>query len=174
MNVRPFSEDDFPTVASILQDDERSYGRTTEIAADDIYEWTQFADLPNDSWLVEDAAGAAAVGWIYVYGTVGVGTGVVHPRAKGKGVGAQLLDRSDAALRDRDIEKIHQFAIGSDTAAHALLESRGYHDARHFFEMAIELTGRPETLDIPVETFSGEDAEARAFHERGIPLAPLD
>jgi mycothiol synthase len=93
-----------------------------------------------------------------------VGIGVVHPRMKGRGIGSELLDRSDAALRDREIEKIHQFAIGSDTAAHALLESRGYRDARHFFEMAIELSERPHVPDATIETFSGEEDYARAFH----------
>jgi len=159
---RPFSEADFATVAAILQADERSYGRRTEIAANDIHEWTQFADLPNDSWLYEDDDGAAAVGWVYVYGAVGVGVGIVHPRAKGQGLGAQLLDRSDAALRTREIEKIHQFTIGSDTAARALLESRGYHDARHFFEMAIALTERPHVADVAIEIF--DESVAREFH----------
>lgn len=164
MNVRPFTADDFPAVAKLLEDDERSFGRRAEVSANNIREWTQFTDLPNESWLYEDDDGPAAVGFVYVYGTVGVGIGVVHPRVKGRGLGPELLDRSDAALRDREIEKIHQFALGSDTAAHALFESRGYHDARHFFEMAIELAERPDVPDVTVETFSGDDADARAFH----------
>lgn len=163
MNSRPFTEDDFAVVASILEDDERSHGRRAEIGPHDIHEWTQFADLANDSWLYEDDEGPVAVGWVYVYGGVGVGVGVVHPRAKGRNLGAELLDRSDTALRGRKIEKIHQFAIGSDSAAHALLESRGYHDARHFFEMAIELTERPGEPDVAVELF--DPGEARAFHD---------
>ena len=165
MNARPFTEHDFATVAALLQDDERALGRRTEVAANDIHEWTQFADLANDSWLYEDDSGAIAVGWAYVYGGVGVGVGVVHPRAKGQGLGAQLIDRSDGALRTRDIEKIHQFAIGSDEAARSLLESRGYHDARHFFEMAIELSEPPVVPDVSVETFTGEEDDARAFHD---------
>jgi mycothiol synthase len=165
VNIRPFTEDDFPTVAQLLEDDERAFGRRAVLAAHDIHEWTQFADLPSDSWLYEDDSSAVAVGWAYVHGTVGVGIGVVHPRAKGQGLGSQLLDRSDSVLRTREIEKIHQFAIGSDAAARTLLESRGYHDARHFFEMAIELTERPDVLDVAVEVFSGQDDDARAFHD---------
>jgi len=165
MNVRPFTADDFAAVAKLLEDDERSFGRRADVSANNIREWTQFTDLPNESWLYEDEEGPAAVGFVHVYGIVGVGVGVVHPRVKGRGIGPELLERSDAALRDREIEKIHQFALGSDTAAHALLESRGYHDARHFFEMAIELAERPDVPDVAIETFSGEDADARAFHE---------
>lgn len=164
MNVRALTEDDFAIVAKLLQDDEHWFGRRSEVSANNVHEWTQLSDLPTESWLYEDDDGPAAVGFVSVYGAVGTGIGVVHPRVKGQGLGAQVLDRSDAALRGREIEKIHQFALGSDTAAHALLEGRGYHDARHFFEMAIYLTERPDVPDVPIETFTGEDADARAFH----------
>jgi GNAT superfamily N-acetyltransferase len=164
VNVRPFTQDDFAVVAQLLTEDEQSFGRTAELGANEIREWTQFTDLENDTWLYEDERGAVAVGWVYVYGEIGVGAGIVHPRAKGRGLGAQLLDRSDAALRDRPaVKRIHQFAIGSDTAAHSLLESRGYHDARHFFEMAIELAEPPDAPEAAVETF--DPAEARPFHD---------
>src|SRR5206468_12868385 len=126
MNARPFTEADFAVVAAMLEADERSFGRRAEISANDIHDWTQFTDLATESWLYEDEDGPAAIGFVYVYGTVGGGVGVVHPRAKGRGLGPKLLDRSDSLLRTREIEKIHQFSIGSDTAAHALLESRGY------------------------------------------------
>ena len=43
--------------------------------------------------------------------------GVVHPRAKGRGLGAELVDRSEAALRTREVARIHQFTIGGDAAA---------------------------------------------------------
>jgi GNAT superfamily N-acetyltransferase len=145
-------------------EDEQFFGRTAELGPNEIREWTQFADLESDTWLYEDDSGPVAVGWVYVYGDVGVGAGIVHPRAKGRGLGAQLLDRSDAALRKRpEAKRIHQFTIGSDTAAHGLLESRGYHDARHFFEMAIELRERPDVPEVPIETF--DLGEARAFHD---------
>jgi mycothiol synthase len=164
VNVRQFDADDFAAVGKLLEDDERSFGRRADVSVNNVHEWTQLADLSKDSWLYEDDEGVAAAGWFFVYGSVGVGIGVVHPRMKGRGIGSELLDRSDAALRDREIEKIHQFAIGSDTAAHALLESRGYRDARHFFEMAIELSERPHVPDATIETFSGEEDDARAFH----------
>ena len=145
MKVRPFGNDDFAAVAALLAEDERSQGRTAHVGVNEIHEWTMLADLANDSWLYEDDEGPVAVGWVYLWGEVGVGVGVVHPRAKGRGLGGELLERSDSALRARDgVERIHQFTIGSDTAARELLESRGYTDARHFFDMAIELSERPD------------------------------
>jgi ribosomal protein S18 acetylase RimI-like enzyme len=57
---------------------------------------------------------------------------------------------------------MQQFTLGPDTAAVALMTSHGYHDARHFFEMAIEQTEPPAPVDLPVETVRKEDL--RGFH----------
>jgi mycothiol synthase len=163
VNVRPMSEDDFPAVAELLADDERAQGRPSHVGTNEVREWTSQADLASSSWLYEDDDGLAAVGWAWVDGTVGIGVGAVHPRRKGRGLGAELLERTESELRPRGgVERIHQFTLGTDTAAAALLASRGYHDVRHFFDMAILLEGPPEVPDVPIESFREEDA--RAFH----------
>jgi mycothiol synthase len=164
VNVRPMSEADFLAVAELLSDDERAQGRRAEIGINEVREWTAQADLANGSWMYEDDAGVAAIGWAWVTGDVGVAVGAVHPRAKGRGLGAELLARSESELRARGgVERIHQFALGTDTGAASLLSSRGYRDVRHFFDMAIELDGPPEVPDVPIESFREEDA--RAFHD---------
>ena len=157
------SEDDFAAVAGLLADDERAHGRPSHVGANEVREWTSLTDLAGDSWLYEADDGLAAAGWTAVNGEVGVGIGVVHPRAKGRGLGAELLERSESTLRARaGVKRIHQFALGTDAAAAALLTSRGYRDVRHFFEMAIRLEGPPEMPMLSVEPFREEDA--RAFH----------
>jgi mycothiol synthase len=163
MNVRPFTEDDFPIVAGVLADDERFHGRSIQVGANELREWTSTADLPNDSWLYEDGNGPVAVGWCATQGEVGFAVGVVHPRAKGHGLGSELVDRSEAALRTREIARIHQFVVGADSAAAALMTARGYRDVRRFYDMAIQLDAAPDALDLPVELFHEDDA--RAFHE---------
>ena len=163
MNVRPFTEDDFPMVAGLLSDDERFHGRTIQIGVNEVHEWTSTTELATDSWLYEDADGPAAVGWCATEGEVGFAIGVVHPRAKGHGLGAELVDRSEAALRTRDIARLHQFVIGADTAAATLMTERGYRDVRRFYDMAIQLDAAPEVADLSIEVFREDDA--RAFHE---------
>lgn len=162
MNVRPFSEEDFPIVAELLADDERHHGRPGQIGANEVREWTSTSDLVNGSWLYEDAGGPVAVGWTGTQGDAGFAIGVVHPRAKGTGLGSKLVDRSEAALRTREVARIHQFTIGGDSAAVVLLTARGYRDVRHFYEMAIQLDGAPDVPDLPIEVFREDDA--RAFH----------
>jgi mycothiol synthase len=163
VNVRPFTEDDFAAVAALLTDDERAHGRPMEVGVNEVREWTSRSDLATESWLYEDDAGAVAVGWVAVRGDIGSGVGVVHPRGKGRGLGAQLLARGEAALRSRGAARIHQFAIGTDGAAAELLTVRGYRDARHFFDMAIRLEAPPEVPEeVPIAVF--READARGFH----------
>ena len=55
---------------------------------------------------------------------------------------------------------MHQFALGADTYAHELLASLGYHDVRHFYDMAIELTERPELAAVEIESLQPGDEKA--------------
>jgi mycothiol synthase len=164
MNVRSFGEDDFAAVARLLEEDERAFGRPTEVRATDLHEWTSRAALATDSWLYEDGDGPVAVGWVTRHDDLGVAVGVVHPRAKGRGLGAELLERGERVLRERGASRVQQFAIADDTAAAELMTSRGYRDARHFYEMAIQLEAPPEPpAGVQVDVFREEDA--RAFHD---------
>jgi mycothiol synthase len=163
MNARPFTAEDFGAVAAMLADDERFYGRPVQVGANEVREWTSTADLANDSWLYEDDDGPVAVGWCATQGEVGFAIGAVHPRAKGRGLGTELIERSEAALRAREVARIHVFAIGADSAAATLLTARGYRDVRHFYDMAIELDAPPEVPDAGIEVF--REDEARAFHD---------
>jgi GNAT superfamily N-acetyltransferase len=163
MNVRPMSQADFTAVATLLADDERAHGGQAEIGSNELREWTSQTDLANGSWLYEDDDGLAAVGWAGVNGEVGFAIGAVHPRVKGRGIGVGLLERSESTLRANPaVKRLHQFALGADAAAAALLTGHGYRDVRRFYEMAIQLDGPPDVPDVPIESLRKEDA--RAFH----------
>jgi len=163
MNVRPFGEADFEAVVALLRaDEEHALQRPSQIGSSDLREWTLRSNLAENSWLFEENGELRAVGWADVIDDLGVGIGVVDPRWKGSGLGAQLLERSEASTRSRGAVRMHQFVLGTDTAAAALMTSHGYRDVRHFFEMAIEQTEAPPPVDLPVETVREEDV--RAFY----------
>jgi mycothiol synthase len=163
MNVSPFGEADFEAVAALLrEDEEHMLQRPSQIGPSDLREWTSRSDLAENSWLFEEDGELRAVGWADFVDDLGVGIGVVRPRWKGTGLGAQLLERSETAARERGAARMQQFALGADTAAAALLTSHGYRDVRHFFEMAIEQTEPPPPVDLPVEAVREDDV--RAFH----------
>jgi ribosomal protein S18 acetylase RimI-like enzyme len=161
MNVRPFGAGDFEAVVALLRaDEEHTLRRPSQIGPEDLREWTSRTNLAENSWLFEEDGELRAVGWADVVDDLGIGIGVVHPRWKGTGFGVQLLERSEAAARAQRAVRMHQFVLGTDPAAAALLTSHGYRDVRHFFEMAIEQTEPPPTVGLPVETVREEDAEA--------------
>jgi mycothiol synthase len=163
MNARTFGEADFEAVVTLLrEDEEHTFQRPSHIAAADLREWTSRTNLAESSWLFEEDGELRAVGWLDLIDDLGIGIGIVHPRWRGTGLGVQLLERSEARARARGASRMHQFTLGPDRAAAALMTSHGYRDVRHFFEMAIEQTEPPPPVDLAVETVREEDLPA--FH----------
>ncbi|MES1247975.1 MAG: GNAT family N-acetyltransferase [Actinomycetota bacterium] len=164
MKSRAITTDDLPRVAQLLKDDEEFLlERPSLLGVNDVREWLSRTDLEHDSWLYEDDGELAAIGWVDVMegSDVGFAIGVVHPRWKGRGIGAELLERSTERLRGR-VPRMHQVAFGTDTAAAELMTSRGLDEVRRFYEMAIEQTEPPAPVDLPVETVT--EADLRDFH----------
>jgi mycothiol synthase len=161
VNVRPLTPEDLPALADYLaRDEERLTGRPSQISVGDAREWTSMCDLEHDSWLVEDESGIAAVSWMHQSDGLGVGIVAVGPRAQETGIGAELLANTERRAREQGASRMHQFAIGADTYARELLAAHGYEDVRHFYDMAIELTARPQLSDVPIESLQPDDAEA--------------
>jgi mycothiol synthase len=168
MNVRPICEEDLPAIAVFLHDDEeRLLGRPSRTGLEDVRAWTNGADLARDSWLYEDGDGEIrALGWVELHDEIGIAIGVVHAEVRGRGLGAELVMRSEARLRERSAARVHQIALAADTAAVPLLLDRHYHEVRRFWEMSIELEEPPVAPSLPeglrIEAFA--TSEARAFH----------
>jgi GNAT superfamily N-acetyltransferase len=166
VNVRPITEADFQAVAELLaRDEEEYYDIESHITIHDLREWTSRTNLGADSWLYEGDGEIAAVGWcdLAPSGELAIGIGVVRTGWKGRGIGGELVDRSEARGIEYGARRMHQFAIGKDDAATELLLSRGYDDVRHFFHMAIELAAAPGVPDVAIESLHEDDA--RAFHD---------
>jgi mycothiol synthase len=144
----------------LLADNEASlHARPRQVGLDDVRHWIARTRPATDTWLIEDEQGIAAVGWANTDdGAATDAIGFVHPRAKGRGLGAQLVERSEAWARECGTERIRQFAFGNDAAAVRLMLGHGYRDVRHFFAMAIELDAPPDVPDVPVEVCRDEDA----------------
>lgn len=163
MNVRPVTEDDYERLAAFLRaDEERVFGRPSQIQANDVRGWMSETDLGRHSWLHEDGQGIAAVSWTWFGDDVGIAVSVVDERLHGHGLGTELVERTEQLAREQGKARMHQLAVGPDPAAEALLTALGYRDVRRFYDMAIELDRPPVVPDVPVEPFREEDA--RAFH----------
>jgi mycothiol synthase len=170
VNVRAITEDDLPAIAAFLADDEeRLLGRPSRIGIEDVRSWIDPASFATRSWLYEEPAGSiAALGWAEVHGEVGVAVGVVSRDAIGRGLGSELIERSETVLREEGVARIHQIALAADVPAAELLAARGYRQVRRFWEMTIELGDEPPAApSLPggmrIETF--EEHDARPFHD---------
>jgi mycothiol synthase len=161
MNARPITDGDHQAIVDLLaEDEELVFGQASPITVNDLREWLSRTQLETDSWLYEDAGEVCAVGWCdnAPGGDVAAGIGVVRPGWKGRGIGSELVDRSEACAARHGVARIHQFALGPDVPAQGLFLARGYRDVRHFFTMAIELIERPDAPNVDIESISGEDA----------------
>ncbi len=167
ISQRALTRDDATLVSTVLAEEEASIGRTPRISETDVRAWWLRSDLANDSWLLEEDGRTVALGWMEAHGDVAFVAGVVVTGEKGRGVGAFLVDRAEARARELGASRLLQHSLAEDTAAHALLESRGYGEARRHWEMAIEMDEEPPAPELPdglaIDAFRDDDAEE--FHD---------
>lgn len=168
MSVRPFTPDDFPAIAAFLAEDETHlFGRPSRLGVPDVAAWLSGIELPDDTWLFDEGGSPVALGWVEKDDDTGIAVGVVHRRSRGRGLGSDLVERSEDRLRELGVTRVHNVALAPDLAARPLLESSGYREVRRFWEMTIELgedlSPEPELPEgLRIERFSLELAPS--FH----------
>ena len=168
MSMRPATPDDLDEMLDLVRaDEEQLLGRRSRVGMSDLRQWLSRVDLAEDAWLLEEDGQLVAFGWGETHVGLGLAVGVVHPQAKGRGIGARLVERSERRLREQGATRVHQVALAADTNAPALFTARGYREVRRFYEMAIELDGPPPSPVLPdglaIEPF--DDAHAREFYD---------
>jgi mycothiol synthase len=168
VNARPITPDDFPALAAFLAEDESHlFGRPSRVGVADVTAWLTGPDLSSDTWLFEAGGGIVAAGWIEKHEGTGVAIGIVHREQRGRGLGTELVDRSEQRLGSLGVGRIHAVTLAPDVDAEPLLTGRGYREVRRFWEMTIELGDEPPPEpQLPdglwIEPFSSDTA--RAFH----------
>jgi mycothiol synthase len=168
VNVRSITSDDFPALAAFLAEDETYlFGRPSRVGVADVTAWLSGPDLTSDTWLFEEDGRLVAAGWVEKEHDTGVAVGIVHRERRGRGLGSELVDRSEERLRALGVGRVHAVTLAPDVAAGPLLTGRGYREVRRFWEMTIELGDDPPPEPrLPpgfrIESFSSE--LARAFH----------
>lgn len=167
MNERPLAPADAAAIADVVvADGEALTGRPMRIGPNDVRDWWARVDLAHDSWLLEEQGAPLAAGWLFPYGEKAAFAGVVAQGAKGRGLGAAIVDRAEEAAQRRGLSRMHTWIPPEDAAAIALFRARGYEQVRLFYEMAVELEAEPPEPKVPagllLDAFREEDA--RAFH----------
>ena len=170
---RPTMDDVDGAYAVVTASDIEDYGDVDFSRDDLVGEWKQ-VNLETDGWVVEDANGRIA-GWAALddrakaYFDSNV---ITHPEHRGRGIASHLLTLVEQRADERMAEAPEgaRVVLGTFTAAVnkpaiALLESRGYTEARHFWRMSIQMTDEPDAPEWPegisVRSFvKGEDERA--------------
>jgi ribosomal protein S18 acetylase RimI-like enzyme len=163
MNARPFTEDDAPAVAALIaRDDEALYGRPSHVSADDILRSQHFW---KEAWIYEEDGCVIASAAYGMHGDAASIRGVVGE--KGRGVGTLIADRGEDYARANGAARIHVGFAEPDIAARRLFESRGYHEVRRFYEMAIELQEEPLVPQLSDGLLVDElrEGEERVFYD---------
>jgi GNAT superfamily N-acetyltransferase len=164
VNVRPARREDAAAVAELFASLEESVlGRPSRIDEQEVLWWWQGIALETNTWLFEESGTLlAGGGGARRPGDRGVFAGGVRPSARGRGLGAQLVELAEARLADEGAARIQSWALAGDTAATDLFAQRGYREARRFWQMAIDLDEEQPEPSVPVAPFREE--EARAVH----------
>jgi mycothiol synthase len=138
--------------------EEALLGRPSSFDAEAVRGWWQTIAFETNTWLFEEDGTLIAAAGAQVHGDLGNSGGAVRPSAQGRGLGTQLLELVEGRLAEEGAARIHSWAIAADERAAELFTGRGYHEARRFWEMAIELAGEPPEPAAAIETFREEDA----------------
>jgi mycothiol synthase len=165
---RPATREDAAAVADLLAADETAlHGRPSRLTAIDVRSWWGRVDLEQSSWLLEEDGEIVAVGWFEHLESLGFHVGAVAPGAKGRGLGGELVTLAETRAAAAGATRVHTWSPAPDAAAAELFDSRGYHEVRRFYDMAIELTEPVPEPSLPgglaVEVFT--ETDARAFHD---------
>lgn len=150
--VRPAAPDDIEAVAELVGAyDTVDFGRPDELGLEFLREgWPQTQGERTGAWIVlrsnGDCAGFAVTSMEAGRDSVVEALGRAHPRDANKGIGAALLDLTEAHARARpsqrpaDVRLRHDVS-GSDSAARKLLRHAGYDHVRRFLHMEIDVSG---------------------------------
>src|SRR5919199_6752383 len=171
-HARNPGEPDVAAITEILRAAEAAEYGDSDATVEDAERYLSSVDLSADAWLVSDSHEAPA-GFIFFDATRERwwGFGSVHPRHRGRGVGAWLLSTAESRARERlraspghGAVELSFGALARDADARSLIERAGYRWKRRFWDMWIDLDREPEAPAWPggidVRTFTPNQARA--------------
>ncbi|NED77029.1 GNAT family N-acetyltransferase [Streptomyces sp. SID9944] len=145
--ARPATADDTGAVHELVSACERTlYGRVRTDPGGIAAVLARPGLVPElDTLLIHDSEGRlAARAWVNRRSEIDV-----HPRHRGRGLGAALLEWAEARARRAGSEQIAQTVPDDDTGAVSLLRSRGYEPMVTEWLLEFAMTGEPAVPESP-------------------------
>ena len=144
--LRPCRREDAAAVAAVVNAAEEADGGLPDTGPDEIESFWLRIDPAESASVVEAPDGSVAA---YVDVTPDGPTihvdGYVHPRARGRGIGAAVLRVGEqiAAQKAAGDLVVHTAIVGGSDSAERLLRQEGYRYIRSWFRMHTDLETRP-------------------------------
>jgi mycothiol synthase len=160
VKVRPATRDDLAAFAELFGSVEEAVnGRPSRLDAAAVEGWMHTITFETNTWLFEEGDQPVAGAFAQAFGPRGNCAGAVRPSAWGRGLGAQLLELTEAQLLADGAGRTHSWSVAGDDRAHDLFRGCGYREVRRFWEMAIDFEGDIPEPAVRVEPFGDGDAE---------------
>jgi mycothiol synthase len=151
--LRPARREDAAAVAELISAVERADGDVRDTRTEDIEGFWREID-PEELALVADGDGGGLLAYVDVFPRQPYThvDGYVHPDARGRGVGVQLLRAAEElATRGQAGEVVLHSTVVGGSDGERLLTQEGYRHVRSFFRMVIAFEAAPEPPDWPPE-----------------------
>ena len=151
-STRAAADADVPAICGLIAACEVANDGASEIDPSDVAQSLALAG-EHGVIVVTDGRGMLA-GWASVTDAVGgrsraVAEADVHPRARGRGLGAWLLAWTEARARDAGSRHVRQTVTDGDAAAQAMFSSHGYQKAHTSWILEMPLTEARPVVDLP-------------------------
>jgi mycothiol synthase len=158
--------EDAEAAATLVASDDRAVRGEAQWDVDDQRDWWSQLDLERNAWLVENRGGLVATGSLLQRGEKLDGWISIDPKFKRRGLATALVRIVEERARELGGQAVRLGAFGENTDGRLLLESLGYRDVRHHYEMRIDLETPPPEPKWPVglRVVPFELTDARGVH----------
>jgi mycothiol synthase len=168
--VRAATDADVVVAADIIRAEEEKLRGESIWSVEDTQDFWRLANLKEGGWIVETAEhtpAAFAVMLERANDPSGWSWACVHPEFSGQGLATALLAKAEERARLIGLRSLRVGAFSENDAAFRLFGNLGYREARHYYQMRIDLSEPPLPPEWPAgispSPFQREDA--REFHE---------
>jgi len=171
VNVRRPEAAELQTVLELVRAHDEAVYRESDWTENDLREEWAKAELERDAWLVELDGRVAGYAILEVRrdGSL-VADGYVHPGARERGIGTELLRlteaRALAEVAPGETRPLRNATLAGDACTPNLYSTHGYAPVRHFWKMVVDLDdslSQPEIDGIEIDRYR-HPADGGAVH----------
>lgn len=158
---------DIQVAAEIIRAEERSLRGESSWDSNAIADFWRQADFTHGSWIIVRGGFPVAFAACLERNNETHCWACVHPDEEGQGLATWLLERAEQRAREVGSHLLQVGRFVENAGAHSLFEGLGFHEARHFYRMRVDLDREPEPPHWPpgIEPATFRPEDARTFHQ---------